>query len=288
MYDAMVMAPDCTMSAKSVDIDDRYNDCGDYPSACLFFMLFQVVAAFCVLNLVVAIILNAFTWCYSLEPSEITAGLVVHSAHLLHFKQIWDRFDANGTGFVDVNALQFLMAVVQYHIPELCGTGKVDQLGQKLYKDFASYGSTHDTAGSEMSRLNMLKLLEKLLQYERVLDVHMRLESQGVDLQKGDNTNIFNDKIDNGVLLATSAAEQAKLLKVRYSTLITVLLQDAVGLNEHDRYVCHGYRDPFDCRAPGYNETEIQAGRIVTCKVKPSVVVQRKSHRPSYEYETWV
>ena len=76
--------------------------------------------------------------------------------------------------------------------------------------------------------------------------------------------------------------------QVRYSTLITVLLQDAVGLNEHDRYVCHGYRDPFDCRAPGYNETEIQAGRIVTCKVKPSVVVQRKSHRPSYEYETWV
>ena len=91
---------------------------------------------------------------------------------------------------------------------------QVDQLGQKLYKDFASYGSTHDTAGSEMSRLNMLKLLEKLLQYERVLDVHMRLESQGVDLQKGDNTNIFNDKIDNGVLLATSAAEQATLLKV--------------------------------------------------------------------------
>ena len=91
---------------------------------------------------------------------------------------------------------------------------QVDQLGQKLYKDFASYGSTHDTAASEMSRLNMLKLLEKLLQYERVLDVHMRLESQGVDLQKGDNTNIFNDEIDNGVLLATSAAEQAKLLKV--------------------------------------------------------------------------
>ena len=91
---------------------------------------------------------------------------------------------------------------------------QVDQLGRKIYKDFASYGSKHDTAASEVSHLNMLELLEKLLQYERVLDVHMRLESQGVDLQKGDNTDIFNAQIDNGVLLATSAAEQAKLLKV--------------------------------------------------------------------------
>ena len=40
---------------------------------------------FCVLNLVVAIILNAFTWCYSLEPSEITSGLFVNSQHLIHF-----------------------------------------------------------------------------------------------------------------------------------------------------------------------------------------------------------
>ena len=37
------MAPDCTASAGSVDIDDRYNECGDYYSACLFFMLFQVI-----------------------------------------------------------------------------------------------------------------------------------------------------------------------------------------------------------------------------------------------------
>ena len=91
---------------------------------------------------------------------------------------------------------------------------QVDQLGKKIYKDFSSYGSKHDTAASEVSRLNVLELLEKLLQYERVLDVHMRLESQGVDLQKGENTDIFNAQIDNGVLLATRAAAQAELLKV--------------------------------------------------------------------------
>ena len=43
------------------------------------------MATFCVLNLVVAIILNAFTWCYSLEPSEITSGLDINSLHMLHF-----------------------------------------------------------------------------------------------------------------------------------------------------------------------------------------------------------
>merc|ERR1740117_1761576 len=135
------MAPDCTMSAKSVDIDDRYNDCGDYPSACLFFMLFQVVAAFCVLNLVVAIILNAFTWCYSLEPSEITEGLSVNGEHLLHFKQIWDRFDLFGTGFINIDQLQFFMSVVQFQIKELCATGEMSQQDEAMYSDFSSFGS---------------------------------------------------------------------------------------------------------------------------------------------------
>ena len=41
---------------------------------------------FAVLNLVVAIILNAFTWCYSLEPTKITSDLVFTTNHLLHFK----------------------------------------------------------------------------------------------------------------------------------------------------------------------------------------------------------
>ena len=49
------------------------------------FGVLQVVTTFCLLNMVVAIILNAFTWCYSLEPSEITSELFVNSRDLLHF-----------------------------------------------------------------------------------------------------------------------------------------------------------------------------------------------------------
>ena len=55
------------------------------PSVELGFGALQVLVTFCVLNMVVAIILNAFTWCYSLEPSEITSELFVNSRDLLHF-----------------------------------------------------------------------------------------------------------------------------------------------------------------------------------------------------------
>ena len=43
-----------------------------------------------------------------------------------------------------------------------------------------------------------------------------------------------------------------------------IMLMDAVGLTEHDQYVCHDYRDPFRYRVPGYRETEIRDGQIYT------------------------
>ena len=46
----------------------------------------QLILVYCVLNVAVAVILNAFTWVYALEPSEITSTLVLNSEHLLHFK----------------------------------------------------------------------------------------------------------------------------------------------------------------------------------------------------------
>ena len=85
----------------------------------------QVIATFAVLNLVIAIILNAFTWCYSLEPSEITGSLTLHAVHLRHFKEIWDRFDLFGTGFIDERQLQFFLACVQYNVDALCALGSV-------------------------------------------------------------------------------------------------------------------------------------------------------------------
>ena len=64
-----------------------------------------------------------------------------------------------------------------------------------------------------------------------------------------------------------------------------ILLQDAVGLNEHDRYVCHDYRDPFGYRASGYRECEIHNGQIVEAPVEDIPKVEKPS---SSCYETWL
>ena len=273
MYDAMVMGPDCTMTmGTSSELPDgsKYNDCGDYITSCLYFVLFQVVATFCVLNLVVAIILNAFTWCYSLEPSEITEGLSVNGEHLLHFKQIWDRFDLFGTGFINIDQLQFFMSVVQFQIKELCATGEMSQQDEAMYSDFSSFGSgpggTDRDASEALSRANYLELVDKLTKYERALDVTNRIYEEGISIQKGENTFIFNAKIENGVVFVpeNGGEEEAELVKVRYSSLITILVLEAVGLDEHDQYVCHNYREPYKYRIPGYREDDIVDGRITT------------------------
>ena len=40
-------------------------------------------------------------------------------------QEIWIRFDLFGTGFIELQQLQFLMSIVLYNIPELCRTGEV-------------------------------------------------------------------------------------------------------------------------------------------------------------------
>ena len=90
---------------------------------------------------------------------------------------------------------------------------QVNQQDQQLYRDFSSFGSVHDSAASKYSRLNYNELLEKLLKYERALHVHERLTCEDIDLQRGDNTDIFNVEIENCILVA-KGDEDAKLLKV--------------------------------------------------------------------------
>ena len=44
--------------------------------------------------------------------------------------------------------------------------------------------------------------------------MHTRLMQDGINIQNGDNTFIFNAKIDNGVLLAEENSEASELIKV--------------------------------------------------------------------------
>ena len=86
MYDTMVQEPSCTVIPAAPGDGDELNDCGNYYMAVLYFVSFQIASTFCVLNLVIGIILGAFTWCYSLEPSEITGNLKISAQHLRHCK----------------------------------------------------------------------------------------------------------------------------------------------------------------------------------------------------------
>ena len=76
-------------------------------------------STFAVLNVVIAIILGAFTWCYSLEQSELTSNLVITADDLRHFKAIWDRFDLYSTGEIDIEDLQLFLSVVRFNIPQV-------------------------------------------------------------------------------------------------------------------------------------------------------------------------
>jgi hypothetical protein len=80
--------------------------------------------------------------------------------------------------------------------------------------DYSSFGSGPDGAdldGAEAeSRANYHKLVDRLTKYERSLEVTTRIEEDGVDIQCGENTFIFNASIDNGVIMAEENSETAK------------------------------------------------------------------------------
>ena len=88
MYDTMVTEPDCSI-LDAVDFNHnnqtfKANDCGNVVASILFHTSFQVFSTFAVLNVVIAIILGAFTWCYSLEQSELTTDLSITADDLRH------------------------------------------------------------------------------------------------------------------------------------------------------------------------------------------------------------
>jgi len=185
----------------------------------------------------------------------------------LHFKEIWTRFDLFGTGFIPVAQLQLLMSLVQFNLPDLCRTGTVNQRDDPMYSDYSSFDSSPEginrDASEAQARENYKNLVDKITRYERALAVQNKILDAGVDLHKGENTDIFDAQIDNGIILTQENCEEAVLLQVRYSTLIMILSVEAVGLDQHDQYVCHQYRDPFRYRVPGYRDDEICDGKVV-------------------------
>ena len=87
----------------------------------------------------------------------------------------------------------------------------------------------------------------------------------------------FNASIDNGVVLAEENSKDAKLCKVRYASLIMILLMDTNELTEHDQYVCHDSRNPFKYRVPGYSAAEIRRNSVNVKKQELPEMKRRRS-----------
>ena len=93
-----------------------------------------------------------------------------------------------------------------------------DQYDQPIHLDYCSFSSDKDSNASEAAaRTNFNTLWEKITTYERSRAVNARIEEDGVDLLIGENTSIFDEHIDNGIIYAFAKGEEAELLKVIFS-----------------------------------------------------------------------
>ena len=193
--------------------------------------------------------------------------------------------------------------------PPTCTWCQVNQQGEQVCKDASSFGSGVGGADCDATeaecRANYHQLVAKITRYERAADVYDRILEDGVDILAGQNTFIFNASIDNGVILADENSDEAKLIKVaflspwqrhcsllsilgsllvschlypihclcqvRYSTLIMILLMQANRLTEHDKYVCHDFRDPYKYRMPGYEDQGDDEAAILDSNLKASL-----------------
>ena len=131
--------------------------------------------------------------------------------------------------------------------------------------DYSSFGAVDANASEMVARANYQALVRQITNFERSLAVHSRLEEDGLDLSMGENTSIFDEVIDNGVILARAMAEaqDALLFKVRFSKLLNILIMNTCCVNNHDRFVSSGYIDPFCFRPLGYSLADFKDGRIV-------------------------
>jgi len=211
LYDTQVSHPFCTSNFEQVVLENgvpvstySVDDCGSVMASVLYHTAFQVLSTFAVLNVVVAIILGAFTWCYSLEESELTTDLRISAQHLKHFRAIWDRFDLYSTGMIPISDLQLFLAVVRWNVPEMFCTGIRTQSDAMLYRDCSSFGSEIDPkTGQRMNsqeaekgrreqvcHKNFNTIVSQLGDYERSAELWHQLEMAGCNVWMGCNDNV--------------------------------------------------------------------------------------------------
>ena len=125
----------------------------------------------------------------------------------------------------------------------------MNQQNKPLFYDYTSFGSGEGGLDQDASEARCRScfedLVDRLVEYERALEVTTRLEEDGIEIQNGDNTFIFNSQIDNGVIYAEESSEDAELLKV--ATFLSVYFPEQLKLQIAGAVLIVDY-DPIDGR----------------------------------------
>jgi len=318
MYDTQVAAPMCTENYRQGVFDEQgveidyfiVNDCGSPAVGMIFAFVFQILATFAVLNVVIAIILSAFTWCYSLEQGELTSGLLVNSAHLRHFKAIWDKFDLFSSGKIDTARFRLLLAVLQWNIHVMFETGAANQNDEDIITDYCSFGGPRGIAGGttlaeeeegeareQRCKDNYEALIRRIGRFERSQELWQQLDAAGCDILMGCNDNVAgfvtalhplgsskdadlhiftkevkNESISVPTFDVAGAPPSITIHHIRFSTLIQILCMDALHLDKHDQFVCHGYKDPFSYFQPGYFKDKTPVDGVLSLNEDPASI----------------
>jgi len=94
--DYTVQFPECTLGD-----DDHDGDCGLHRVATnLYFSSFLICATYIFLNLFIAVVLENFTFLYSLSNDDALAGIGVSQKDLADYMKHWDEYDPKSTGLL--------------------------------------------------------------------------------------------------------------------------------------------------------------------------------------------
>ena len=110
--DLSVMPPYCT-------IDSDVYDCGSvFPRT--YFVSFLSIVCFVVIEMVVAVILENFTWMYAMNKTLFNKHTIsISSNDLEDFKDLWEEFDPRRTGSISMMQLGPFLTRLKEDCPPL-------------------------------------------------------------------------------------------------------------------------------------------------------------------------
>lgn len=168
MDDFTLEEPFCTPSTRFND-----SDCGNKQYAYLMFMSWNVISMYIMLNLFVSVILDSFSY---ISGGSNYAQLVSRS-EIRNFKRAWEKFDPDGTGFIDPadlpKLLQSLDGALSFHfyygvlsVPELTSKWIVRNNPSDPYDITVDY----DTINEIIDLMDVPKIRERRALYERFVE----------------------------------------------------------------------------------------------------------------------